>query len=266
MTTLYLGKSLESAIAFAFNQGDEEVIEEFDLTTKIIEEYSRPPEDVAPNSNARFMEKVRAVNVGFKAHYEENGLPVTVGVSTAQRKPYTSYNSPKYLPEIAFYLYDTVWEELVTGWKLVRQRHDDLKDESPTIEINIRSTHSNLGKTSIAAIIIDALVDHGVAGEIHSRDGDIGKFFQDGLESDYSECRLRDDLVKDAIATMKEKGARVVINDTNSPSITRSSGHFTGSKAMNQGGFKRDEMACLAVTDKKDSPEAGTFRIFFPSK
>lgn len=270
MSTLYLGKTLASAEAFAREQGETEIVTEFDLTSQLFSEYAEVfPDEVHTRNFPAQVKKARILNQGFKNKYSNHGaeLPVLVAQNYKHRAGEALAPDDQWpLPSIVPYYYHCLWEEGDNGWKKVKDLSALPKEEEPCIEINIRSTHNNTGKTSIAAIIIDALVDSGVAGEIRCRDGDIGKFFEDNLEAQYSECRLNQQMVDDAIATMKQKGVRVVINDTNDPSLRRRSGHFTGSRAMDQGGFKRDEMACVAATDKKFDQEGGTFHIRFPNK
>ena len=134
-----------------------------------------------------------------------------------------------------------------------------MQEDTPIIEINIRGTHSRSGKTAIAAILLKALENQGLAGELRCQDGDFGKFFRKDEKGRVVQPLAFDDLtLYEAVESMKLKDVSVVINDVDDPTISRR-GYFQNSKAMTQGGLRRGEMVTVVGAGK--APPAGIFRL-----
>ncbi len=133
-----------------------------------------------------------------------------------------------------------------------------MQEDTPIIEINIRGTHSRSGKTAIAAILLKALENQGLAGELRCQDGDFGKFFRmDEKGLPVQPLQFDDLTIYEAVESMKLKGASVVINDINDPTISRQ-GYFKNSRAL-EGGLRRGEMVTVVGAGK--APPAGIFRL-----
>ena len=133
-----------------------------------------------------------------------------------------------------------------------------MQEDTPIIEINIRGTHSRSGKTAIAAILLKALENQGLAGELRCQDGDFGKFFRKDEKGRVVQPLVFDDLtLYEAVESMKLRDVSVVINDINDPTISRQ-GYFKNSRAL-EGGLRRGEMVTVVGAGK--APPAGIFRL-----
>ena len=124
MSSIFYGKTLESAVSFAESQGHVRVEREPDLTETILKEVStKLNQDFSDDTQHCRLLKVRALSFEFRSRYGHPGAirPVIAAVKHDVLKNRTDVLSgPLPLPSIASHLYDESWIETDTGWQKTR--------------------------------------------------------------------------------------------------------------------------------------------------
>lgn len=270
MSTIYFGLTVDSAIAFAKEQGQDNFVLEEDLIKAILQELADGNKvDIESNSSGALAHQRKVLNHYFRSKYvgEETDKPVIVAKAPTDHPDPVEIRDYQ-LPTMATFIWNHVWwEDKESGWKKVRSMENPVfKEEegkmetpvldNPIIELNVRATHHHLGKTALSAIVIEALNKAGVKGQLRCQDGDIAKFFLPREENDGGP-KLDHDKLGQAVDHLNRLKVQVVLNDLNESALAPP-GFYEGSRAMNQGGFKKSEMVMIGTKTGGKSKLDGT--------